>query len=87
MIVDHVSLYRTCTNVDVVYICTYMYVYVHGCVISLYLLYSTLLYCVHLNDSAVNYVKDVKDVNNEHRSPFSYLSSFTSFTIPILHER
>ena len=68
MIVGHVSLYRTCTKIDVVYICTYIctwvcnqfvqstyvHVYVHGCVISLYILYSTLLYCVNLNDSAVN---------------------------------
>ena len=58
MIVGHVSLYRTCTNV---YVSTYVHVYVHGCVISLYILYSTLLYSVHLNDSAVNDMKDVKD--------------------------
>ena len=33
----------------------------HVSLISLYILYSTLLYCVHLNDGAVNDVKD------EHR--------------------
>ena len=50
---------RSCFPVQNLYKCIcslhmYMYIYVHGCVISLYILYSTLLYCVHLNDIAVN---------------------------------
>ena len=60
---------RSCFPVQNMYKCTcslhiYLHVYVHGCVISLYLLYSTLLYCVHLNDSAV------KDEHHSHCSPF-----------------
>ena len=89
MIVGHVSLYRTCTNA---YVSTYVHVYVHQCVISLYILYSTLLYCVHLNDSAM---KDVNDERCEHfpilhpiRQSIVHIHlSHPSFTIPILHER
>ena len=55
MIVGHVSLvcYKVMIVGHVSLVCYKVHVYVHGCVISLYILYSTLLYCVHLNDSAV----------------------------------
>ena len=86
MIVDHVSLYRTCTNVDVVYICT-------SCICTWvcnqfvhFVQYITIL-CTFKMKCAVNDVNDVKDVNDEHRSSFLYRSLFTLFTIPILHER
>ena len=47
--------------------------YIHGCVISLYILYSTLLYCVHLNGGAVNDVNDEPPFSNRsHPSPFQY---------------
>ena len=74
---------RSCFPVQNLYkcICSLHMLYVHGGVISLYILYSILLYCVHLNDIAVKDVKmnDVNDVNIvfpivhlSHRSPFQY---------------
>ena len=72
MIVDHVSLYRTCTNVYVVYICTCICTWVCNQFVH-FVQYITIR--VHLNDIAVNNVKDVNDVNIVHRFPIVLLRS------------